>query len=176
MSLSVKIPIIKSKKSLLQRFLAYVFFISVSIFFLIILFDSFNTLTIITLILVFASGILMNFFDPFLIDGYLILYNDHIEIKTNEMELNLLVKDLATLRFKFNGFQGDVTISNIRSIPNKNGTGNYLILKYDEAYYKLELHLEKHYFDLLNSIFTHWKEINPRFIIVGEYGIKIKSL
>lgn len=176
MSQTVKIPVVERKRPLVVRLTVYSFIAICILFFTTIIFSTSKTLMIISIFLVIASGLIMILFKKYSIEGYLMLSPENIVIKTKTLDRNVSVKNLTNLKFSYGGFNGDFYVFNPKSISVKDGTDNFISLQNEknETYF-FELLLNKSILVKLTGIFNAWKQINSNFVIIGEWGMEIKS-
>ena len=174
MSKGVKVPVVERKKINGIRYTKLLFLASI----LILLFGLFIDNTLIILcsgLIIISTIVVLSFTKTHSISGFIILHDSHIKLVLAGRKEIYNLNDLDNVKIKYDGYDGEA-YPNPKSIIPKDGTGNYIHFTYNDETFSYELLFERRNLNLLNNIISQWKKNKTNVTLIGEWGIKIKSL
>lgn len=170
----LKIPLVKKNKKRLFRLskliLLMAFFGLVSG----LIIDS-NTIMLIAGFVFIVTVLYIRFSKQFYIIGLAIFSFEKIEIEISGGKEIFNLIDLDSVKIKYQGYRGESEANPVSIIP-KDGTGNFILFTMNRKKYSYELLLDKNNLNILNSIITQWMRQGNNVTLIGEWGLKVKSI
>lgn len=155
MNSRIKLQTIDKKRKGYYRILQGVILVLILSLFVSVFFVDSKLLNIILTICVFSCGLFISFIKEYSISGYIVLDENCIEIKNNNLDVSFNVDDLDSIELKYDGYEG--ASLGLRSLVFHNGTFNFIVFTFQEKKYSIEILLKKKDIVSVNKIFNYYK-------------------